>query len=354
MVTVTVSETYDLSTQVDKMGVVGIHTPTGTLIDKLWGGLVSQYRKFRFVKCDVAMACASMLPADPLQVGIEAGEIAPQDMFNPILFRAVSNDALSNILSYIISLGAVGGDGTTRVDVNQGSVVSSSAPGFKLGDADRDQHKMYYGLLTDSSGWRKSMPQAGLSMRGLYPLVYQVVSNFGSNSWVANASTVIPDNKGGGVDPNVIADTHQPRAYVVDSSASTGITSYRIRGPSMRMPFVDTVCFVNQGFRDTNVTFSSNGANVVSNTGKLPPCYVGLIVLPPAVQNKLYYRLKVTWTVEFTGLRSLTDIVSWPSLETIGDISYGTDYATQSQAMSSLETMLDAESAVVTKVMEGR
>lgn len=354
MVSVTVSETYDLSTQVNKMGVVGIHTPTGSLVDKLWGGLTAQYKKFRFAKCDVAMACASVLPADPLQVGIEAGEIAPQDMFNPILYRAVSNDSLSNILSYIIGLGAAGGDGTTSVDVNQGSVVSASTPGFKLGDAELDQQKMYYGLLADSSGWRKAMPQAGLAMKGLYPLVYQVVSNFGSNSFVGSATSVLPDGKGGATDVNVLDDGHDPSGYVVNSNAVSAIPSHRIRGPSMRMPFIDTVTYVNSGFKDTNITFPSNAANVASNTGKMPPCYVGLIVLPPAVQNKLYYRLKVTWTIEFVGLRSLTDTVSWPALETIGDIAYGTDYAAQSQSMSSLEAMMDAESANVTKVMEGR
>ena len=65
MVQVRISETYDLSTKVGKMGIVGIHTPTGGLIDKMWSGLVLQTDRFRFVKCDVAMACASMLPADP-------------------------------------------------------------------------------------------------------------------------------------------------------------------------------------------------------------------------------------------------------------------------------------------------
>ena len=45
MVTVRISETYDLSTKVGKMGIVGIHTPTGSLIDKLWPGLVLQYKR---------------------------------------------------------------------------------------------------------------------------------------------------------------------------------------------------------------------------------------------------------------------------------------------------------------------
>ncbi|ADB24814.1 ORF9 [Chimpanzee stool associated circular ssDNA virus] len=87
---VKVSETYDLSTQTDKMGFVGIHTPEGKLVYNMWSGLFKNFRKFRYASCDVTMACASMLPADPLQIGVEAGDIAPQDMFNPILYKAVS------------------------------------------------------------------------------------------------------------------------------------------------------------------------------------------------------------------------------------------------------------------------
>ena len=96
---VKVSETYDLSTQTDKMGFVGIHTPEGKLVYNMWSGLFKNFRKFRYASCDVTMACASMLPADPLQIGVEAGDIAPQDMFNPILYKAVSNDSMSTLLN---------------------------------------------------------------------------------------------------------------------------------------------------------------------------------------------------------------------------------------------------------------
>ena len=63
---VKVSETYDLSTKTNKMGMLGIHTPDGKLVYSMWRGLFENFRKMRFVSCDVAMACASMLPADPL------------------------------------------------------------------------------------------------------------------------------------------------------------------------------------------------------------------------------------------------------------------------------------------------
>ena len=181
MVQVRISETYDLSTKVGKMGIVGIHTPTGGLIDKMWSGLVLQTDRFRFVKCDVAMACASMLPADPLQIGVEAGAIAPQDMFNPILYRAVSNDSMNNFLAFIQNCGA---SSAIKPILNKGSIVEVNNANFKESDSSTvvDQFEMYYGLLA-SDGWRKAMPQSGLTMNGLYPLVYQVVNQYGINQF---------------------------------------------------------------------------------------------------------------------------------------------------------------------------
>jgi hypothetical protein len=87
----------------------------------------------------------------------------------------------------------------------------------------------------------------------------------------------------------------------------------------------------------------------------MPPCYVALIILPPATLNKLYYRLKVTWTIEFTDLRSLDEISNWRGMSEIGDLVYATDYAKQSQAlMSDLEGMVDVGNANIHKIMEGR
>ena len=156
MVQVRISETYDLSTKLNKMGIVGIHTPRGALIDQMWPGLVLQHKKFRFVKCDVAMACASMLPADPLQIGVEAGAIAPQDMFNPILYKAVSNDSMSQVLQYIVQAQQTG-SGTSATGLLQGSVASVNDPAFKADPEDSvniDQFGIYYGLLSDTDGWR--------------------------------------------------------------------------------------------------------------------------------------------------------------------------------------------------------
>lgn len=355
MVTVRISETYDLSTKVGKLGIVGIHTPTGSLIDKLWPGLVLQYKKMRFAKCDVAMACASMLPADPLQIGVEAGSIAPQDMFNPILYKAVSNDSMSNILAYL--MGAAAEPALDFPNVDKGSIVDINDSDFSSSGTDPstsyDQFKMYYGLLADSDNWRKAMPQSGLTMNNLYPLVYQVIHPYGMN----NRGTIPSENdwQGGvGRETRFITGDRVdvPTEHKnVDTKAPYSGADWNLRGPAMRMPAFDTKYFSQTV--TANIVPSGNGANVSSGAGAIPPAYVGLIVLPPAKLNQLYYRLKVTWSIEFTGLHSMADIGAWDTVEAIGGLAFGTDYADQSAAMTANTAMVDTSGAEIQKIMEG-
>lgn len=346
MVTVRVSETYDLSTKLNRMGIVGIHTPRGNLIDQMWPGLVMQYKKFRFVSCDVTMACASMLPADPLQIGVEAGAIAPQDMFNPILYRAVSNDAMSNLQALLHQSGF---DASSKLV--KGSIVDVNSTAFDEnaggeGSHDIDQFSMYYGLLADDDNWRKAMPQAGLQMLGLYPLVYQVVSQFGSNSPV--------DPRAEDTSINDLGNVPTPR---FDMNQVLEVDAVNFRGPSMRMPAIDTTFFVEpDNVKADIVTGYGNtkpNALINSNTGRVPPAYVAMLVLPPAKLNQLYYRMKVTWTIEFTGLRAMSDFGSWMMMNFIGQSAYGTDYDSQASTMSVKTAMVDAEGADVIKIMEG-
>lgn len=332
MVMVRVSETYDLSTKVGKLGMVGIHTPSGNLITRHYGGLCQNFKYARFVSCDVALACASMLPADPLQIGQDAGSIAPQDMFNPILYRAVSNESMNNFLAFLES-GARASAITKGVDKN--SVVDINNANFMFNEQAVDQFQLYYGLLSNSDGWRKAMPQAGLEMRGLYPMVFRV-----------NANTAMPDaNLGVMTDGNVAVTFGGISA--TEGGVQNGHVSY-MRGDGVRMPRFPTVGFgVNEQYY---LIGDVPGQSTLSHA---PLAYVGMIILPPAKLNQLYYRLKITWTIEFSDVRSQADILNWHSLAALGDVSYGTDYATQSKAMARTEGMVDTNGAELEKVMDG-
>lgn len=376
MVTVRVSETYDLSTKVGKMGMVGIHTPTGPLVERMWSGLVRQYGKFRYSKCDVTMACASMLPADPLQIGVEAGAIAPQDMFNPILYKAVSNDSMNNFLSLMKYKGFASPNSIQGANVNAGSVVAENNEDFKKSDGTTsvDQFDMYYGLLADSDGWRKAMPQAGLQMRNLVPLVYEVLTNSGINGAWGPGVTGAPSSGlnggkfyGGNVyqsnsntqDTDPGENMLQPTSNLVGVMAN-GFT--RFKGKSKPMPWINTKFWtaasgdsIDANYDGTLVSKTeadNKWANLQSNVGRAPPCYVGLIILPPAVLNQLYYRIKITWSIEFTDLQSNAELLNWFGVSQLGDMSYYTDYAEQSEAMATTEAMVDTSGADLTKIME--
>lgn len=336
---VKVSETYDLSTKVGKMGLVGIHTPTSDLVLRHYSGLMANHKKFRYVKCDVALACASMLPADPLQVGVEAGDIAPQDMFNPILYKAVSNDSMSNLELFIESKAALS---TVPPGIEKNSLTEWNDPNFSNGPNPSDsvdQFNMYYGLLSQS-GWKKAMPQAGLVMSGLRPIVYHTLSPYGQNGWLNTSQ-------------NSDTPPNAPDSNFVSTSANP-LPNAWIRGRSAPMPAINTTCFVT-GTGSGDDVGDSYFPGIVKQAAvvrRLPPCYVGVIILPPAKLSQLYYRLRVTWTFEFITPRSQLDTTSWTQLADAGGAAYATDYDTQSSRMSVVTGTVDALDTEVEKVME--
>lgn len=323
MVRVRVSETYDLSTEVDKMGIIGIHTPGSTEIVRLWSGLYDNYRYMRLVGCDVTLACASMLPADPLQIGTEAGEIAPQDMFNPILYRAVSNESFNTLQSRIYA-------GQPAGEESQSIVVSD------LGTlpADTTDFDIYYGLLAEPDGWKKAMPQSGLEMRGLYPIVHTVLNTYGQ---------MTEDMTADGLDDVPVSVGTENAAKW---NFQWGPTASTFKGPAVRMPRLPTKVVNHEAVTGQDVSGSVGVGNV-----QFPTTYVAMIVTPPAKLHKLYYRMKVTWTVEFEEVRPLSEIKNLSTLAQIGKYSYATDYEDQSSKMSTVEDMVDVSGTSLEKVM---
>lgn len=309
MVQVKITETYDLSTTVDQLGIIGIHTPSKYGVNDLYPGLLQNYRKVRLVSCDVTIACASMLPADPLQIGTEAGSIAPQDMFNPILYTAVSNDYFNTIQNRIMA----------GADVTAYGSVCKADPNVD------DDFKVYYSLLADSDGWRKAMPQSGLTMTGLYPIVFEVLNSIGSPSPISNATELYRYHATG---DDLNSDE------IVTATGDGAI----FRGASKRMPAIPIHKFPGD-----------NGAGV--NGVWFPTTYVACIVMPPAKMHKLYYRMAVTWTIEFIDVIPVTEYATGTFLEGFGDHCYASDYAEQSANMSKLTNTVDVSGADIELVM---
>lgn len=333
MVRITVSETYDLSTKVNKMSLIGIHTPRMEIVKRSFGGLLSQARMYRFHHCDVRLACASVLPADPLQVGVEPGSIAPQDMFNPILYKAVSNQGMNQ---FELRMHGIGHDPN-----NSDRFIGQSIDKTDDVVGSTDDFGVYYTLLSNRKGWKVAHPQRGLSMRNLRPYVYERLFNEGdSPSVLGNEPIVLSDPNGNGTITPV-------------SDTQLGTTGSRaLRGRPRPMPFLPVSTIL-----PSNVTADGSGAYDAVALDQLPDSkdfnsYCGLIVMPPARLNKFYYRLVVRWYIDLVGIRPYSEIQGFANQASHVSTFYGTDY-TIAQTKDDALGMVDVRDTDIEKIMEG-
>lgn len=333
MVRISVSETYDLSTKVNKMSLIGIKTPRMEILKRAYGGLLSQYKLYRFHHCDVKIACASVLPADPLQVGVEAGDIAPQDMFNPILYKAVSNQGM-NALELRMH-------GIAHDPNNSNRFIGQSIDKTDNVLGNIDNFAVYYSLLANRKGWKVAHPQRGLSMHNLRPYVYERLYNEGDMPAV-NIET-----------PRVIGTNSSTGNVEIQNDSAVavgGIAS--LRGRPRPMPYLPVSTVLAQGASADN-----SGAYDAMELDQLPDgkdmnIYCGLVLMPPAKLNKFYYRLVVRWYVDLKGLRPYNEIASFGSQVLHSSVFYGTDYSISSKDSEKMG-MVDVKDADIEKIMEG-
>lgn len=306
MVFVKVRETYDLHTLKGKMSVIGVHTPSSSIIKKNYPGLLMQCKGYRPVKADVRLACASVLPLDPQGVGTTADDVAPEDVFNPILYKAMSNFGMSQIDAYINAGGAVSIAGAT-LDANNNGIDAT------------DDFDLYYGLLSQTHEWKHANPQQGLAMNDLVPLVYETYQSIGDNG--ANA-----DNPHLIVQPDDTVSTSQVGNIAVQS----------FRGRAHPLPLLNCTYPVPESgaVSYARAGFPSGQGDVNAQVGvPAPKIYCGCILVPPSRLHQLFFRMVVEWTLEFTQIRPLQDITSWAGLKRIGSTTHfmSYDYSNESK-----------------------
>lgn len=312
MVFVKVRETYDLHTIKNKMSVIAIHTPDSKIIKANFPGLLMQCKAYRPYSADVKIACASVLPVDPLGVGLTEGSVAPEDMFNPILYKACSNFGMSQIEARLNSYSL----GSSIPDVAGPSADVEADDFFGLGAT--DQFQLYYGLLSNAHEWKHANPQSGLSMCGLKPLVYEVLANIGDGSATS--------------DPlgSFVSDTVAKSPTVqADQLGTTNIPVKYIRGNSKPMPMINCTAY------SPNSSYNPFESKAAENHPlpqfqefdvPAPKIVVGCIIVPPSRQHELFYRMVVEWTLEFSMIRPLSEVTNWAGLETFGDITHFMNY----------------------------
>lgn len=310
MVFVKVRETYDLHTLQGKISLIGIHTPSSSIIKKNYPGLLLQCKGYRPVSCDVRLACASVLPLDPLGVGTTEQDVAPEDVFNPILYKAMSNFGMSQLDQFINAGGAVSIAGAT-LDANNEGIDNLT-----------DDFDIYYGLLAQTHEWKHANPQSGLVMSNLTPLVYETYQSIGDNgvSGADNPHLAIAPNDTTGVGAlgNISVQTFRGRAHALPMLNTTVPLSYN--GTATTRP---------TGF------FNSEYLNAMVDV-PAPKIYCGCIVVPPSRLHQLFFRMVVEWTIEFSMIRALGDITSWAGLKQLGSTTHFMSYDYSSESKESV------------------
>lgn len=341
MVTVTVSETYDISTKINKMSLIAVHSPTKTLIQKTYPGLAMNCKYWRIKGVDVRLVAVSSLPISPDQVGDDVDKIAPQDMLNPILYKAVSNDSWSTLEARLAGLmnesdsGVISG---TMADCRSDKVTGLS-----------DDFGVYYSLLSHRDGFKVAHPQQGLAMKGLKPLVFEAYYSHGENQRY----------DAGDVGRGITYDSDN------DTQKITDITAFRMRGRPHAMPRMNTTYLtgINPPLsgNQQGVTFQPNGMgnghpdNHQIQMPDVAPIMMAGIILPPAKRTIMYYRMVCRAYIEFTDIRPIQEITAFSTLNNYyyNDV-YHTDYVSQSSKMDATTDMVDVKDADIEKVMEGR
>lgn len=343
MVTVTVSETYDLCTKPNKMSLLGIRTPPVAFIRKMYPGFFMNFKMMKIEKCDVAMSCASVLPADPQQIGTETGSIAPADMMNPILYKAVSNESMSTIEARLAGLiGTQSFEGQSVIGTVDGVTTAT------------DEFPAYYGLLSNRDGWRVAVPQQGLSMTNLVPLCFEQLYNYAWNG---------PDNARSKDLVHTISDTETVEFKNLLNpirgnskplpAFATSVLSGRLN--DQQKPIVSS-----PGFTAEDIARDGSPGDIppdaFTQVPDIGPFYVACIVMPPSKLQVLYYRLVVRWTCSFYGPRQISEITSINRLSSVGantffsNYTFGTALGTKEVSDQAMVTTADAG---IQKIMEG-
>lgn len=343
MVVVSISETYDLHTIVDKMSLICIHSPRTDLIAKTYPGLVMNCRSWRVTGIDVTLSTAQQLPLGVDQIGLDSGQIRPQDMMNPILYKAVSNDSWSTLEGRL--MGMMSSGGTAPLTGSMATVENAHVTDIA------DEHGIYYSLLSNPDGFRIAHPQQGLQMKGLVPLVFEKYYTHGENY------TAISDSA-----PGITTDNNNKLQI-------SQIPAGALRGRPHPMPKLNTtyitgtVGYSPDGPEVRGTNYQANGMgngtpdNCQINMPTIQPVACGAIILPPcsATTGILYYRMVVRAYIEFSDIRPIQEITSFAKMDNVySSLAYHTDYVEQSKLMDATTDMVDVKNASIEKIMEGR
>lgn len=305
MINARYTETYDLNTAVGELSLLAIHTPQAGALLRMFHGFFEQYKKYKINGCDIKMVCASQQALTPDLVGLEAGSVDPRDVLNPILFKACTGESINLLVDQIY---------------NNSQTLAQS-----LGSNSIDQHvdsrqvasNVYYQLLADDT-WRKEHPQNGLNVFGLRPMVHRIVTTQpfkwtgGTGSSVGGVSDrpFITPLSNTGLTDNVAGGFGGPSGGNTDATMVRSNPSVFVSNGLTEMPWLETsiVTTGTVGAYEDETSVAPSQVPMVRFINSVPRVYMGCIILPPAILQRLFFRLQVSWSISFRDWRPSQDV----------------------------------------------
>ncbi|AXB22595.1 capsid protein [Alces alces faeces associated smacovirus MP78] len=334
-------EIIDLHTESDKVGVIGIHTPTDYTPHRMFGGYFKQFKKFKYLGCSISLVPAARLPADPSQVSYGAGEppIDPRDLLNPIMFHGCHGNDLGNVLNRLYTLNSDGVSGGFATNIQESDSVLKFEEITNSYYDDNLLENLYYKALTDNT-WRKAHPQRGFRKGGLRPLIYSMATNvqiMNPNEF----STERLAGSNGHLSITSPINTGMPEDFAFSVSGSSGRFSRGVIDDGVKvftphltgLGWLDTRSVITQGVESDWTTLSDTDAiasaqdSIVNKevVTTLPKIFMGVILLPPAYKTEQYYRMIINHRFgfkDFRGISFANDQLVTPAYANFNDSDY--------------------------------
>lgn len=275
----TYQEIYDINTVSNDVSVIGIHTPIGSKPRQMLSGYFTQFRKYKYLGCNVLGTFAQGLPLDILSISPNAGQGSadPRDILNPILSRGCHGDNLNGALNSIYK-GSFTNEGSTMgKDDFAGNVVPS-------GNLTWEQ--MYYRMLQDPS-FKKYRMGNGFYLKGLRPMVYNVASD---HQIAPNEVTQLPGSLTGGTDGD--------GKFGFDPSIGGRVAT----GSGTLSPIVPrfmTNRLQSLGWLDTRQLMNSSPTSSTPAFTTLPKIFMSCLVLPKAYRVSNCMRVVISHKFAF-------------------------------------------------------
>lgn len=299
-------EIIDLHTESDHVTCLGIHTPTGDTPRRMFKGFFDQYKKYKYLGCSMKLVPAARLPADPMHVSTEAGDliISPRDLMNPILFHGCHGDDLGVILNTLYGAQDVM-DSVSAIDVMVGDAGDDIKTGFY-----EILERLYYRALTDKT-WKKASVSRGFRKDNLHPLVYSLATN----------RQIMPGSKGDAVnfeindfmavrerDPTMDLDAQGVGVFNFDMKNNLQMFTPRLTSLGwMDTRNVLTALPTDFGINVNTLVEDLQGPMAEQiNYAELPKLFMGCVLLPPAYLTEQYFRLIINHRFAFKNFRGIS------------------------------------------------